>query len=225
MEPFIERNSMHRVLSFENLMHATVISRPNRFIVKANVNGAIENVHIHDPGRLEELIFPGNDIIIRETSGTKTKYSVTFCKNGNIYTFNDARFHSPIASQFIKEGYSNEVTVGDSRIDFKYKNSFIEVKTATLVENGLALYPDAVTERGTRHLHRLIELKRQGFDSYVLFLIFNENAISFLPNFERDKKFADAFYRAKDCGVKYKFLKFKNDENSIFFSNEIFLTD
>ncbi len=223
MYPFLDRDKMFQVISFNNTEKATVISRPNRFMVKANLHGKIIDVHIHDPGRLEELIFPGNEIIIRETPDSRTKYSVTFCKNNDLYTFNDSRYHSLIASKFIKEGYKKEVKTGKSRLDFQYMNSFIEVKSATLVENGIAMFPDAVTERGTRHLKELMNLAALGYDSYVLFLIFNGHAESFIPNSNRDKIFSGTFYNALDNNVHFKFLKFVNDEKSVFFSKEIFL--
>ena len=55
------------MVSFPELIKATVVSRPNRFLIKAMVNGIETDVHIHDPGRLKELIYPGNNILIRKT--------------------------------------------------------------------------------------------------------------------------------------------------------------
>lgn len=56
-----------------------------------------------------------------------------------------------------------EVKVGNSRIDFQDGNTFIEVKGCSLVENGVAMFPDAPTERGRRHLEELIKLKEKGY--------------------------------------------------------------
>ncbi len=225
MDPFIKRNKGYIVINFQNLTDATIIDRPNRFIVRSYLNNKIINVHLHDPGRLEELIYTGNHMLIRKAKGKKTDYSVTFIKNNNVYTFNDARFHSEIASKFIKDGYEKEVKVDDSRIDFKYGNSFIEVKSCTLVENGIAKFPDAQTVRGKKHLITLMNLMKNHYDSYVLFLIFNENAKCFLPNAERDLDFSKTFYDAYSHDVKFKFLVFYYKNNSIYFKNEIKLCE
>ena len=219
--PFNDIPSGFTVMQFPELMDATVISRPNRFLVKAYMNGQIISVHIHDPGRLEELIYPGNQIKIRKAQGKKTIYSVTFCKNQGIWTFNDSRFHSDIASSFINKGYKREVKVGNSRIDFRLNNSFIEVKSATLVENGKALFPDAPTLRGKKHLETLMKLIDEGYNSYVLFLIFNETATCFEPNVIRDPEFSKTFYKAIEYGVKFRFLVFSNVGNSVIFKGTV----
>ncbi|WMT50790.1 MAG: DNA/RNA nuclease SfsA [Ferroplasma sp.] len=221
MTPFIQRKPGFSVINFPELIDARVISRPNRFLVMASVDGREIPVHMHDPGRLEELIYPGNAIKIRMAQGKKTMYSVTFCRNNNVWTFNDSRFHSNIAALFIKEGFKREVTVGDSRIDFQYERSFIEVKSATLVEDGRALFPDAPTARGKKHLETLMHLIDEGYSSYVLFLIFNENARCFSPNESRDPAFSWAYYRALDYGVKFRFLVFSSDNGSVNFSHTV----
>ncbi|WP_337860517.1 DNA/RNA nuclease SfsA [Ferroplasma sp.] len=221
MEPFIHRKPGFAVAYFPELIEAQVISRPNRFLIKATINRAETDVHIHDPGRLGELIFPGNTLLIRRAEGPKTHYSVTFCKNENIWTFNDARYHSSIASMFIKPGYEKEVKTGNSRIDFKLGDSYIEVKSGTLVDDGIAKFPDAVTARGKKHLETLMELIDQGYNSYVLFLIFNENAECFLPNYDRDPEFARTYYSAISHGVNFKFLVFSYKNGEIVFKKEI----
>ena len=221
MTPFIERPSGFTVMHFPELIDATFISRPNRFLVNVNVNGEKIPVHVHDPGRLEELLYPGNELKIRRAPGKKTRYSVTFCKNNDVWTFNDSRFHSDIASLFLRNGSKREVKVGNSRIDFQLDNSFIEVKSATLVEDGIALFPDAPTLRGKKHLETLMELIDNGYDSYVLFLIFNENARCFEPNNMRDPGFSKAYYRSIEMGVKFKFLVFSIVDNNVVFNKVV----
>lgn len=221
MYPFIEREAGYVVAKFPDLIEAKVVSRPNRFMVKAMVDDKEVDVHIHDPGRLEELIFPGNSILIRETDGIKTYYSVTFCKNGDIWTFNDSRYHSSIASMFIQKGWQREVKVGNSRLDFRLNNTYIEVKSATLVENGIARFPDAPTLRGKKHLETLMDLIDSGYESYVLFLIFNENAKCFLPNTARDPEFSAAYYSALEHGVKFQYLVFSSSDGKIVLHDSI----
>ncbi len=221
MPPFKYRDPGFQVMRFDELTDAIVISRPNRFLVMASADGKEIPVHIHDPGRLEELIYPGNHIKIRKATGKKTMYSVTFCSNDDIWTFNDSRFHSDIASLFLDPGCRREVKVGDSRLDFQLGNSYIEVKSATLVQDGKAMFPDAPTLRGKKHLETLMRLMDNGFESYVLFLIFNEKARCFEPNTMRDPEFSKAYSLAMDRGVKFRFLVFSVVNNAIVFSGEI----
>ncbi len=221
MTPFIERPSGFTVMHFPELIDATFISRPNRFLVNANVKGEKISVHVHDPGRLEELLYPGNELKIRRALGKKTMYSVTFCKNNDVWTFNDSRFHSDIASLFLRNGYRREVKVDNSRIDFQLDNSFIEVKSATLVEDGRALFPDAPTLRGKKHLETLMKLIDSGYDSYVMFLIFNENARCFRPNNMRDPEFSKAYYKSIEKGVRFRFLVFSIVNNNVVFSKTV----
>ncbi len=220
-DPFIKLDSGTIVKRFDNLLKSTFINRPNRFMVNVLYEGNILNVHLHDPGRLEELLIPGNEILIRKVKGVKTDYSVTLIKNNNVYTLNDARFHSKIASLFLKAGYRSEVPVNDSRIDFLYNNSYIEVKSCTFVRDGIAMFPDAVSKRATHHLETLMNLVNAGYNAYVLFLIFNENAKSFEPNIERDPVFSHKFQEAMNSGVKMKYIVFGVKNNNIFYRNSL----
>ncbi|KQB35576.1 DNA/RNA nuclease SfsA [Acidiplasma aeolicum] len=221
--PFIGIHENTVIMSFEKIYKAIFVKRINRFLMELNMNNTNILAHLHDPGRLEELLYPGNEIFIREAHGKKTDYSVTFIKNGDVYTFNDSRFHNKIASNFIRPGYISEVVVGNRRIDFKYNNAYIEVKSCTLVNYGVAMFPDAVSERASHHLDLLINLINKGYDAYVLFLIFNNNAKSFAPNFDRDIKFSNKFIDALKSGVKMRFLVFDTDLKNIYYKKEIYL--
>jgi len=98
-----------------------------------------------------------------------------------------------------------EVTHGDSRFDFyiesKKEKAFLEVKGVTLEENGIAMFPDAPTERGIKHIEGLIRLKSEGFGAYLLFVIQMEGITAFTPNVRTHKAFADALKHAEQSGV------------------------
>jgi len=79
--------------------------------------------------------------------------------------------------------------------------SYIEVKGVTLVENNLARFPDAPTERGTKHLLELIEAKREGFGAGIFFVIQREDAAAFSPNDSMDPAFGKALRTAARAGV------------------------
>jgi sugar fermentation stimulation protein A len=86
----------------------------------------------------------------------------------------------------------------------------LEVKGCTLVEDGLAKFPDAPTERGKKHVEELIGAKNKGMNSAVLFLITREDAMAFSPNWEMDLAFSVALSQAQQRGVKVSAYSFKN---------------
>ena len=101
----------------------------------------------------------------------------------------------------------SEVTVANSRFDFLLDqrstgNLFLEVKSTTLYGNGVAMFPDAVTERGRKHLNGLIELQQTGVNAAVLFLVHAPGVRWFMPDFHTDLAFSQTLMRAHDNGVR-----------------------
>ncbi|WP_425425448.1 DNA/RNA nuclease SfsA [endosymbiont 'TC1' of Trimyema compressum] len=102
-----------------------------------------------------------------------------------------------------------EASIMDSRIDFYLSNEgdikgcYVEVKGVTLVDDKqVALFPDdAPTERGSKHIETLIELKEAGYQC-VIFLIQHPLVCSFTPNSGQDLKFANLVTKAIKAGVK-----------------------
>jgi sugar fermentation stimulation protein A len=108
-----------------------------------------------------------------------------------------------------------EYSFGDSRIDFLLKDEaqkkmLVEVKGCTLVEDGLALFPDAPTVRGKKHVQELVRAKNQGFKSAVLFLIMREDAVEFSPNYRMDPDFSQALFHGYQKGLNIIVVSFKN---------------
>ena len=105
-----------------------------------------------------------------------------------------------------------EVTHGDSRFDLAFllkdpagklpdRPAFMEVKGVTLEEDRLALFPDAPTERGVKHLRGLIRAREEGFETYVLFLIQMKGIRAFSPNDRTHPAFGEALRDANKAGV------------------------
>lgn len=148
-----------------------------------------------------------------------------------------------IKNGLVKElsGYDiieSEKTIGDSRIDIylanksfcegnnfitKENNSnynlidecYVEVKSVTLIKNGVAYFPDAPTERGRKHLKELIELKKKGIRAVVFFLIQHPNGNSFRPNWENDYNFSKTLVEAYENGVEILVYKSENTLDKI----------
>ena len=95
-----------------------------------------------------------------------------------------------------------EVTVGDHRFDLLLRDNaadlYLEVKSCTLSANGIAMFPDAVTERGRRHLLALAQMKAEGKRGALMFLVHHGDARAFLPDYHTDFAFARAFCEVED---------------------------
>lgn len=118
--------------------------------------------------------------------------------------------HYPLGS-YVPFDIRREVTHGDSRFDlaFSLRNrdtkavspAFMEVKGVTLEENGLALFPDAPTKRGTKHLKGLIRAHEEGYEAYVLFVIQMKGILGFTPNDITHPAFGETLRQAREAGV------------------------
>lgn len=198
-------------------------TRPNRYlgivdIIAPEVQNHVP-VHIHDPGRLNELLYPENRVLLRSVPGAhrKTQWDVLAARYESQWILIHSGYHRQIAEQILKDPelspypeiqkYSAEVRLNDSRLDFflelqQGRQVWVEVKGCTLAQNHIALFPDAPTKRGAKHLKTLIESRDMGFEAAILILIFRSDADCFMPNRETDPDFATLFYQAVEIGVK-----------------------
>ena len=169
-----------------------------------------KQVHIHDSGRLERLLYKGNEVLLKRAYGKrKTKWDLLAAMYENKWVLTNSFFHSRIAEKLIEAGIpfkaskiDKEIKYGESRIDFLLdKKILMEVKGCTFEENGEAMFPDAPTARGRRHLMELMNALQNGYEAIILFLIFVPSHC-FKPNEIIDKKFAEIFYRGLSEGMK-----------------------
>ncbi len=207
--PFVHVEEGTNVLTITGEHYVgSVISRPNRFLVHVLYNGKPLICHLHDPGRLRELIFPGNPVLFRKSKGVKTEYSITAAYLNDRWILTDTRFHNTIASKFIDSVCRGEIKYGKHRLDFRCGNLYVEVKGGTLLEDGYATFPDAPTLRGSEHLKILLELKSTLKNSALIILFFNSRGTLFRPNRKTDPEFSRLFYRCLEEGVAIRIFKF-----------------
>ncbi len=210
-----------------DLLTGKFLERPNRFTVKFKTGSKTEIAHLRDPGRLKELLIPDAKLLLRQARNTtkrKTKYDVLAVLNEGRWVLINSGFHSDLAAELIEsgmigefKGYSiekREYTYGNSRLDFLLTTQndeklLLEVKGCTLVEEGLAKFPDAPTLRGKRHLEELIKAKEENLNSAVLFLILRDDAMVFSPNWEMDPEFSTVLAQAYQAGVEIIVYSFK----------------
>ena len=202
---------------------ARFLKRPNRFLALARLENqeaddALE-IHVRDPGRLEELLFPGNELLLRYAArpGRKTDWDLIAARCADEWVLVNSGLHAAIAKAFLENtaispfgspaSIKGEVRYGGSRLDFFISTAndekiYIEVKGCTLTREDTALFPDAPTARGRRHLKELISISRRGLRAAVLFLVFRSKSRVFRANRETDWKFAEALYTAHSSGVE-----------------------
>ena len=97
----------------------------------------------------------------------------------------------------------------------------MEVKSVTYVKNRVAKFPDAITERGKKHVNELCSLSKQGFQTGIIFVVQRSDADIFQPMWDRDPKFCNALYKAKEYGVNIWCIKAKLTKREMTFISEI----
>jgi len=170
---------------------------------------------------------------IKDLIEGKTKFDVIAVFKDNLWVLINSGFHSDLAQELIEstmvsefEGYEverREFTFGKSRLDFLLRplenystqpqKMLVEVKGCTLVEDGLARFPDAPTVRGKKHVEELISAKSQGYESSVLFLVLKEDARLFSPNYDTDPDFSRVLEESSSKNVNLIPFVFKTSLN------------
>ncbi len=213
--------------------------RPNRFLGIVDLpeehGGPAQAVHIHDPGRLRELLFPGNRVMLKKADrpGRKTAWTLMAARYEDQWVLVNSGLHRQISHALLSSPEISplgsalkldaEVRLGKSRIDYRVQPVsgpavWVEVKGCTLARGGIALFPDAPTSRGARHVLELAEMLKQGERAALLILIFQQDVHCFAPNSEMDPKFATAFEQAVKEGLEvYPLLCSCSADGSIWY--------
>jgi len=174
-------------MKYGKIVHGCFDKRVNRFIAEVFIDGIKKRVHVKNTGRCKELLLPGVDLLLEysDSPNRKTKYSlIAVNKNGNWVNI-DSQAPNAVAYEALKSGkiarfkeidlLRREVTYGNSRFDIYFERGkekgFIEVKGVTLEEDGIAMFPDAPTTRGTKHVLELIKAIDEGYTAAILFII------------------------------------------------------
>ena len=200
-------------MRYNNVTRAVFLNRPNRFI--ANVllpDGSTAAVHVKNTGRCRELLISGSTVYLERSDNPrrKTQYDLIAAEKPGTGLFN---IDSQAANTVMKEWLDKldfdivrpEYRYGNSRIDFYMKRGqeefLLEVKGCTLERNGTGYFPDAPTERGTKHLRELIAARKNSINTGIAFVMQAECMERVVPNADTDPVFAAAFREAEEVGV------------------------
>lgn len=227
-------------MKYSNIIKGEFISRPNRFIANVKIENQIHTVHVKNTGRCKELLVPNCTVYLSgsDNPNRKTKYDLIAVekerKNKPPLLINmDSQIVNYVAEEWLKESgffgknatIRREVPFGKSRFDFfietENQKTFLEIKGVTLEKDGIALFPDAPTERGLKHINELIEAKRKGYSSYILFVIQMKEITEFSPNSETHIEFAKSLKKAEEKGVKIMAMDCDVSPDEIKISKEV----
>lgn len=204
---------------YRKIVEGIFLKRPNRFIGHVLVNGKEEIVHVKNTGRCKELLIEGAKVLLEDNTDNpnrKTKYSLISVWKGDMLVNIDSQVPNLVVYDALKNGeidsfndlkhIKREVTFGNSRYDIYFESSkekgFIEVKGVTLENNQVASFPDAPTERGTKHVLEMIEASKKGYSGIIFFLIQMKGPREFRLNWDMDPNFSKAVKLASENNIK-----------------------
>lgn len=203
-------------MNYERIRKAFFIERPNRFIAYVQLDGEKETVHVKNTGRCAELLVPGAPVYIQESvnPARKTKWDLIAVEKGKRMINMDSQIPNKVVQEWIEGGnlfpdvrlVRPETTYGNSRFDLYVEAGdsriFIEVKGVTLEEDGVCRFPDAPSDRAVKHMEELVRAKKEGYETYVFFVIQMKDVRYFTPNTDTHPAFAETLKKAAAAGVK-----------------------
>ena len=196
-----------------------LIKRYKRFFIDIKLDKKIIVAHCPNTGSMKGLLDEGNEVFISKNDDPKRKlrYTLEIIKvkkklvGVNTHFANKIAFHG-LSNNLVKEVANNDSIKPEvffnkeTRFDFLIEKNkqkiFIEVKNVTLFRNEkTAEFPDAVTDRGSKHLKTLIEAVKKGYKSYLLFLVQIQGVDNFKIAKDIDKEYYKNYLLAKKAGV------------------------
>lgn len=224
------------VIPFGPLKRAVFERRENRFRARViDSDGQPVLVHVPNSGRLTELLVPGADVRFSPAGrpDRKTAGDLLLVFHNGHWVCIDSRLPAPFAARTLHRlgglpaigDWAFEPRIEGRRLDLYAATDsgplWVETKSVTLVENGVARFPDAPTERGRHHVELLIRLRRKGDSALLLFVVQRGDASSFSPHTDRDPPFAEAVRAAFEAGVQIRCICGRVDPKGMWLAGEL----
>ena len=214
---------------YNNIREGIFIARPNRFVAVVEIDGFPGICHVKNTGRCKELLVPGARVFLCPSDNPIriTKYDlVAVYKGERLINIDSQAPNKAFLEHLQAKRYIDGITCikpetryGSSRFDFYVETGqrkiYIEVKGVTLEENGVALFPDAPTLRGVKHLNELANCVKDGYEAHIIFVIQMRGVRYFSPNDKTHQAFGEALAAADASGVKVVALDCEVSENSL----------
>lgn len=204
----------------EKLIAATLLKRYKRFLADVVLDdGSVLTAYCPNTGSMRSCSTPGSRVYLSYSASKTRKYPHTLemIREADTWIGVNTGLTNSIVTEAIRQGkigelgqvenIATEVKVSaKSRLDVAVvaagKTIYIEVKNCSLVENGIAMFPDAVTARGTKHLLELKELVSNGCGGIIFYLVQRMDAKSFAPASHLDPLYARTLAEVCEQGVQ-----------------------
>ena len=201
-------------MKYRETVSGTFIDRPNRFIAEVSLDGRPVRCHVKNTGRCREILIPGARVVLSVSSdpARKTSFDLVAVYKGDTLINIDSQAPNAVVKESFErivgrcDSVTPEHTVGESRFDFCARSGdrdiVLEVKGVTLEDRGLAMFPDAPTERGLKHVRELTRLAGEGRECWLVFVVQLRPVRSVIPNHSTDPEFGRACAAAVEAGVR-----------------------
>jgi sugar fermentation stimulation protein len=203
-------------MKYQDVQPAKFISRPNRFIANIELDGKEAVAHVRNTGRCQELLLPGAEIVVApaQNINRQTRYDLIGVYKHHRLINIDSQAPNQVFREWLqtsdffpgKRFIKPEYRYGNSRLDFfiatDTREILVEVKGVTLEIDNRALFPDAPTERGIKHINELCDWVAEGQAAFLFFIIQMKGIDSFSPNDITHPAFGRALRKAAAMGVK-----------------------
>ncbi len=203
------------------LATGTLVRRYKRFLADILLeDGSEVTAHCPDPGAMHCLAEPGRPVALSHSDNPRRRLPFTWEMVRMEQTW--VGIHTNRSNRLVEtalgagaidelaglDDIQREVTVGDSRLDFRLRQTsrpgdcYLEVKTVTLRNGDTAQFPDSVTTRGQKHLRQLMQLRGTGHRAVALFLVNRSDCSQFAPAEDIDPVYAGLLREAQGRGVE-----------------------
>ena len=223
----------------KTLIKGKLIKRYKRFFVDVKINKEIITAHCPNTGSMKGLLDVGNEVFVTKNDNPKRKlkYTLEIIKVKKNLVGVNTHFANKIAYHGLSNNLIKEVSNNDSikpevffdketRFDFLVEKNkqkiFVEVKNVTLFrDKKIAEFPDSITSRGSKHLKALTEAIKQGYKSYLLFLVQIDNVEVFKIADDIDLEYYKNYLLAKKAGVNFLAYRCKMSSKEIKIEKKI----
>jgi len=203
----------------QDLKSGRLIRRYKRFLADVELeDGSTLTVHCPNSGSMLGCSEPGSPVMISQSEnlGRKYPHTLEMVKAGSAWVGVNTSLTNKLVREALENGVVKEVGKGfeifqevktseHTRLDFLLEQNgakvYLEVKNCSLAENGTAMFPDAVTARGTKHLLELAKMKKKGYGAVVFFCVQRKDADVFSPAAHIDQLYAETLEKVEKKGV------------------------
>lgn len=216
-----------------DLVECEIVQRLSRFVAKVKINNQEMLVHIRNTGRLPELLEKGAIGLLERKYGGKYNWHLKAVRKNDFYVYIDSLLAPKLLLEYITK--TKLFDVKSLKLEPRYNKHhkfdilinddiLIETKSVNLVKNDIAMFPDAPTIRGTKHIELLKNIyKDKSYKPFVVFVIQRPDAKGFTPNYETDKDFSKSLIEAKNMGLNILCFDCYTSSKEIYIRGEVSL--